>query len=138
MKGLGTLVRARQRELDDKRRALGELQDQADGIIAARDALADEQQREAELALDSPDGGFGYGAFLKASRMRDAAMQADLDGLAGRIEAARDEIADAFAEIKRFELIQAAQEERARKEAAKREQEELDELGLNVFRRNES
>jgi len=138
MKGLATLVRARQRELDEKRRALGELQDQANEIIAARDALAGDQRREAELALDSPDGGFGYGAFLKAARMRDAAMQADLDALETRINAARDEISEAFAEIKRFELIQAAQEERARKEAAKREQEELDELGLNVFRRNEA
>ncbi|MEK9661426.1 MAG: flagellar FliJ family protein [Alphaproteobacteria bacterium] len=70
--------------------------------------------------------------------MRNDAMQADLDSLGSRISAARDEIADAFAEIKRFELIEAAQQERARKEAAKREQEELDELGLNVFRRSDS
>ena len=138
MKSLKTLVRARQRLLDEKRRALGELEMQADRLIEARRALADEQCREAENIRTGGGVGYGFGSYLAGVQMRDAALQEGIRQLEPRIEAARDEIAEAFAEIKRFELIEAAQIERARRAAAKREQDELDELGLNVFRRKDA
>jgi flagellar export protein FliJ len=138
MKSLKTLVRARQSALDEKRQALNLLEDQADAVLSARAHLAEEQRKEAEMVAGCTDAGFGYGTYLKAARRRDAALRRDLDALAERLEAARSEVADAFAEIKRFELIEAAQIEQARKEAARREQEELDELGLTVFRRGEA
>ena len=121
MKGLKTLVRVRQSALDEKRRALNLLEDAAEELVRARAAIAEEQQREAEMARDSANGAYGYGSFLKASRRRDADLQGRLSAMAERLEAARGEVADAFAEIKRLELIEAAQIERARKEAARRE-----------------
>ena len=136
MKSLKTLVRARQRVLDEKRRALNLLEEQEDRLNDGRSALAAEQLREAENVRNSKDGGFGYGSYLTGARMRDQAIQFGLLKLGGEIESARDEIAEAYAEIKRFELIEAAQIERARKGEARREQEELDELGLGLYRRN--
>lgn len=136
MKSLQTLVRARQRLLDEKRRALNELEMQEDRLIAARRALADEKCREGENIRAGGGDGYGFGSYLAGVQIRDAALREGIRQLEPRIEAARDEIAEAFAEIKRLELIEAAQVERARRVAAKREQDELDELGLNVFRRS--
>jgi flagellar export protein FliJ len=136
MKSLHTLIRLGQRALDEKRRALNVLQDAADRLNERRAALAREHAREAEHAAASADGGYGYGDYLAGARRRDAALLRDLQALSDRIEAARAEIAEAFAEIKRLELIEAAQAERARKQAEKREQDEANELGLNIYRRN--
>jgi flagellar protein FliJ len=135
MKSLNTLLRVRQRELDEKRRALKLLEDESDGLHQSRAALAAEKTREAESVATSENGGFGYGSYLAAWRQRDAGLQRDIAALAERVEAARDEIADAFAEIKRYELIENAQNERQRKAAVRREQIEMDELGLGIYRR---
>ena len=136
MKSLTTLVKAHKTVLDEKRRALNVLEEKVARLTGARAELADEKRREADLVRNGD--GYGFGGYLVGVRMRDEALHFGLEALAGEIEVARDEFAEAFAEIKRLELIEAAQAERARKQEAQREQQELDELGLSIFRRGEN
>jgi flagellar biosynthesis chaperone FliJ len=54
------------------------------------------------------------------------------------IDAARDELAEAYRRLKTFEVTQEQREDAEEKEFNRREQIDLDEIGLNLHRRRTS
>ncbi|WP_439817368.1 flagellar export protein FliJ [Zavarzinia sp. CC-PAN008] len=137
MKGLATLIRLHQRKLDEQRRKLGELDRMRDEMAAKADALEAEVLQEQALARSQPDLMAVYPAYSRQAIARRETLARSLDELDARIAVARDEVADAFQEFKRYELAAEHQARRQRELAAKRAQAELDEIGLQRFRRAE-
>ena len=63
--GLHTLIRLHKWRLDEKRRALAELQALADKLAQDTARLEREITAEQEIARTSPEASFGYGNFAK-------------------------------------------------------------------------
>lgn len=136
---LQTLIRLNRFEVDEKRRALAALLDQEaemQGRIRRIDAELKAEQ-EAFASADIQQLGAAFGPYAAASKERKAAVLEELADLYPQIEQARADLADAFAELKKYEIAEA---NRAADEAAmeaRAEGLELDEMGLAAYRRGE-
>lgn len=135
VRGLQTLIQLHQRQLDDKRRVLAELEQMRadlDHKVAALDA---EVARERKLAADQSDAARQFTAYLDGARRRRATLMRSIEELAEQIEAAANAVALAFQEVKRFEIAVDLKERRRHAQEAHAEQEALDEVALVQHRR---
>jgi flagellar FliJ protein len=91
-----------------------------------------EAQGEAEMSRDDADpmAGLYRTAFLAALRDRKSEAQAEIEAVAIEEQGARDALAQAFEEQKKYEQVAEAARLLERKEQARRETAALDELGL--------
>ncbi len=129
MSGLRTLIRYRRHLLDDKRRDLAELEAHAAGFEASARAVDAAIEREAALELDD-ETGISIGSFVAGMIVRRRVFESQKAALDGPIAEAQEAVRAAFQDVKKYELAQAAAEERDRREAARREQAEIDEIAL--------
>lgn len=133
---LKTLIRLHKFDVDEKRRVLVALQTREDQIIAELERGVEMLAREQQVAAaDSTEAGFIYGAF--AHRWIDTRDQLTrmLEAVRAEIVQARDALADAFSQLKTFEISQRERERKEKAVADKKEQIFLDEIGLNQHRR---
>ena len=135
MKGIATLIRYKKWNLDEKRRALGELERLERNLRAELASLADELKAEQAAALESSEGRYAFAGYAKAARARAARLNESLASAQSQAEAVRDEVAQAFEELKRYELTQAKHEREARLEDARTEQRVLDDISQDGYRR---
>ncbi len=133
--GLHTLIRLHKWRLDEKRRTLSELQALADKLAQDTARLEREILAEQEIARTSPEASFAYGNFAKQAIERRRRLAQSVAQVEHQIAQATEEMAEAFQELKRYEL---AQEGRDRRDEAKRKVREnaaLDETALSGFMR---
>jgi flagellar export protein FliJ len=135
MKVLARLVRYHRHLLDEKRRALRELEERSDSIENAIGGLETAIADERASAARSMETNGAYGGFVRASLDRRTALLGDLEAANADVESARDELVDMFAEAKRFEISLENQRRSERRALERREQEGLDEASLNMHRR---
>jgi flagellar export protein FliJ len=129
MERLATLARLGAQEVERERRALGAL-DQTIGRLHRRlEAWRAEQERELRAGV-SLGAGPSLAAFLEASRERIRAARAELRRLAAEREAQAARLLDRRLELKRLELLIARQRQRREIEARRREQGAADALAL--------
>jgi len=134
-RGLPTLIRLHQRQLDEKRRMLAELEQmraEMDRKILLLDA---EVERERQAAQEAPEALRQFAAYLEGVRQRRQTMLRTIDELVPKIEAAANEVAAAFQDVKKFEIAADIKERQRQAALAKIEQEELDEVALVQHRR---
>ncbi len=135
MSELQTLVRLHKWKVDEKRRALGELQALADRLAEEKRRLEDEVLAEQAAAKASGEVVFGYGAYAKTVIERRKRLEQSISQVERQIEAATDEMAEAFQELKRYELAQESRDKREREKLRKRENAMLDEVAVTGFAR---
>lgn len=138
MKSLDTLIRLQKFELDEKRRKLAELQGLRDDMAARIERLEAQMKTEAVNALGNDEVGFAYANYISAALDRRKTMLTSLDELDQRVLAARDEVAEAFQEVKKYEVARENRQKRERAERLKRENETLDEVGVGAFTRRQA
>lgn len=137
-KDLKPLIRIKTWNVDEKRRALAAILRQEDEVIAAQENLETELRREQQVATQNTEEvGFTYGPYAIAVIGRRAALEQRREALQVLIAEAQDELAEAYRELKTFEITQANREKREREEENRREQAIMDEIGLNLFRRRQ-
>lgn len=129
-----TLVRLNDWEVDQKRRALGEELRQLDNLEGRLKALEEELIREQAKAAEMPtEAGILYGAYAQSVLNRREDLQAKIAEQELAVERARDALAEAYLEFKKYEI---AEERRVTAEAralAKEEQTVLDEIGITNY-----
>ncbi|MFT5182488.1 MAG: flagellar FliJ protein [Alphaproteobacteria bacterium] len=135
MKPLFTLIRLKQEQLDEKRLVLTRLETEVATINSMIENLDIEVACESEAARGDAKSSFGYGSYIAAARARRTGLEARLDQVGEKIEVAADEVADAFREMKRFELAQSFADQREAADAARREQILMDDVGMTGYRR---
>lgn len=135
MKSLLTLIRLKQQLLDEKRLVVTRLESEVATINEMMENLDIEVVVESELARGDAHSTFGYGTYISAARARRRGLEERLAQVAEKIAVAADEVADAFREMKRFELAQSFADQRALAEANRIEQATMDDVGLTVYRR---
>lgn len=136
MKSIRTLIRLRQHEMDAARRALSELEVVSNEIDARRQALDAEFSFESARAHGDAEASFVLGDYIAAVRMRRRQLDREKQALEPDIALAEAKVRDAFRELKRFELAETMQADRAAKVLESKEQDRLDEVALSSFRQN--
>ncbi|MDD9901820.1 MAG: flagellar FliJ family protein [Alphaproteobacteria bacterium] len=137
MADLSALIRLHKHELDEKRRALGELYGEM--------AVLERELRDLETAFErekdsmAAEGGvyFTFAGYVEKVRARKEEIAKEEEALEERIEAARDDMMETFAELKKFEKAQEARERAEQEKRAMKEAQALDEIGLENYRRKE-
>jgi flagellar FliJ protein len=108
---LDSLIRLHRWQLDERKRDLATLEDLAAKLGEEQARLELEDQREQLVAAASPETAFAYAGY------------------------ARRALAEAFQEMKRYEIAAANRIKVEEQRDAKRQQRVLDDLGVEGFRR---
>ncbi len=135
MTDLQPLIRLHRWQLDEKRRALAELEALSDRLHEQVGQLDEELAREQAFAAQAAEPPQGFGAYTQAMLDRKSRLNESIEEVRQQIATSRDQIAEAFQELKRFELVQ---EDRDRREAARRKRRETqtyDEIGTSRHHR---
>ncbi len=135
MRTLSTLIRLHRFQLDEKRRALTDLENLRADLVRQRDKMEAELAAEQEVAKKVEVGAFAYGGFARGVIARREKLAGSLAEIDTRIEAAQRDVAAAFQDLKRHEIALAQRQRRQREEAERREQIALDEVSLDMHRR---
>lgn len=138
MEGLETLIDLHQNDLDRMRRQMVELETQRDKFQIALDALAEELGQEKRLA-DRELSVRNYLENYVAENTRRSAMIRDAKArVQGQIDRLHQQIFEKFGELKKYEIAKEQADRREAQERAHREQTELDEIGIDQFKRQEN
>ena len=135
-RSLNTLVKVRAWDVDGKRRALGVLLRRLDDLEASAIALEAGLRDEQRIAADSPgEAGFLYGAYARAVIERRETLARAVVQVEAEIAVAREELREAYRELKKFEVTRDNRLEREARERNRVEQIELDEIAIEGHRR---
>jgi flagellar protein FliJ len=133
-KGLETLIRLNEWSVDQKRRKLGEILRLIDGFEAEARKLEEDLLKEQAAAASSPnEAGFLYGYYADSVIDRRAIIQISIQQLEKEADEAREEVSQAYQELKKYETALEARKKREEAEIARKEQLVLDEVGMQAF-----
>ena len=135
MTALNQLVRLHRWNLDEKRQKLAELELFRGKLQSNIDTLEAELAREQAAAERSELAGLSLPNFIKATIDRRRKMEESIAEVDRSIAAARDEIAQAFQEFKKYETAHGNHQRREAQKQSRREQNAADELGIDLHRR---
>lgn len=133
--GLSTLIRLHKHELDEKRRALAELY----AVMAAleQERLTLERTFEAERqAVDqSGDVHFTFARYAETVKKKQEDLNAAKAALEQHIDQVKHSLMETFAEMKKYEMTEAERQRLEEEEQSLREDREMDDIGMEGFRR---
>ena len=137
--GLKTLIKLNAWGVDQKRRKLGEIMRLIDTLETQSRNLEEELVREQQAATTSPEeAGFIYGNYAANVIVRRERIGSSIAQAEGEAEVARDELALAYRELKKYETVHANRIAEEKKEEARKDQIALDEIGLQGYVRQQS
>lgn len=129
------LVRLRDWELDEKRRALAGIQAEIDALVNKRQALEDEVRSEQDIASTSLEASISYNAFANSVILRRERIAAEIEERREAVDEATQEMLVAFQELRKAEIVRDDFDEKERLVETRREQMELDEIAQTLHRR---
>ena len=135
MSALDSMVRIHRWVLDEKREKLTDIERFADKMRQDLVELDANLEDERKAAAAAPETAVTYAAFIRAALERRAKLLESIANLDAEVEAARDEVREAFQELKKFEKAESQAQTREETERRKREQLALDELGVGIYQR---
>ncbi len=138
MAHLEPLIRLRKYRVEEKQKALAELFRQTELLEGRKRVLLADMEREEDLAnaSDSIDAMFSFVAYAARVHTEIEKLNMLIGLMEPRILKAQDEMREAFAEQKKAELIQEQRDAEEKKAIARKENTNLDEIGVEAFRRN--
>lgn len=137
MKGLNTLIKLHKRKVDEIRRQIGSLENQKSQLFLTTERLKQELKDEINLAEDQPEMGAFFGGFAKRIQKRQEEITQEIKKLDAQIAKLRDEVAEAFSELKKFELAKENALKREKEEEDRKETIMLDDIASDQHRRKE-
>ena len=129
------LVRLRDWQLDEKRRALSEVQAEVDALIRKREALEEEVESEKQIASTSIEASMSYNVFANSVILRRERIAAEIAERQEAVDEANQEMLEAFQELRKAEIVRDEFDAKERLKEARREQIELDEIAQALHRR---
>ena len=132
MKSRKSLIQLRRFEVDERRQTVADIETMMEELQQMVIDLERQIEVEQEKAGVSDVNHFAYPTFAKAAIARRDNLKNSCAELEAKLEEARDQLAEAFEELKKVELIEERDAERVRVHEAAKEQTELDEIGINM------
>ena len=130
MKSRKSLIQLRRFEVDERRQTVADIENMLEDLRQMVVDLERQIEVEQEKAGVNDVNHFAYPTFAKAAIQRRDNLQNSIQELEKKLEEARGELAEAFEELKKVELIEERDAERVRAQSAARDQAELDEIAL--------
>lgn len=138
MRGLPSLIRLHKWQLEEQQRQLAQLEGLQQQFVGRIRILDAEVAAESAAAGAASETGHVLGGYIQASLQRRRNLEQSAAGVQSQIDDVREQVAEAFQELKRFELAHEQNLRRERKTAKRRERVQEDELGINMFRRRQN
>ncbi len=135
MRSKESLIRLHRFQVDEKRRHVTEIETMIADFSRKQAELEQQITAEQERSGISDVTHFAYPTFAKAARERCENLAKSIAELEEQLSAAKDELSEAYAELKKFELLQEKENVRVKSELAARDQAEMDDIGLAMHRR---
>lgn len=135
MKGMSSLIRIHKWKLDEKRRAISDMENLLSGFVGQLAKLDRDKQLEQQVASDDPDTRFAYSNYLIMIKQRRENLLESIADAEARIAEAQEEVAVVFQELKKFEISEETRLRRLKEQQDKRLQEEMDAISIDLHRR---
>ena len=135
MSTLDSLIRIHRWQLDEQRRRVAELEALAATLRDDLARLDAEQASEQQAASQATEVVFGYGSYAAAMVERRQKLCRSLAETERQMTAAREALAAAFQEAKRYEIAAAKRALSQRLTQERIEQSVMDELASDIHRR---
>jgi flagellar protein FliJ len=135
MKSMANLIRVHKWKLDEQRRVVSDLDEVLATFVAKLEALEQEFIKEQEVAGQNTESGFGFAQYAEATSFRRQNLQATISDFGDRLEQARDEMAEMFQELKKYEISEETRLRLLKEQQDKRQQDEVDDFSIEMFRR---
>jgi flagellar protein FliJ len=136
MSTLESLVRLHRWQTDERRRNVAELEVLAEKLRAELLRVAEERIAEQAAAGASFLARHVYPGYLRRSLERQKTLEQSLAEVEAQTVQARDALAEAFQELKRYEIAAANRERQRQTANRRRERLETDAVALENFRRS--
>lgn len=138
MARLDSLIRVRRYAVEEKQKVLAELFRQVERFETRRKQFEVEiiKEREALEQQKTPEMLAYFGRYSQIVKRDMTRIDLELKKLDARIRMAQDDIREAFANLKRIEIVAAARKEAEKKAQDTKEDTELDAIGIEGFRRH--
>lgn len=135
MTAFDSLLRISRWHLDEKRQKLAELERLAERLRQDLQRLDDGIAAERRLAEADNEARRVYPAFLQAEMQRRRRLEQSIADVEQEIDSAREDVNEAFRELKKYELAKTNEDNRVRLRKQRAEQGFADELGAQMHRR---
>lgn len=136
MAELDSLIRVRKHAVEQKQKFLAELYRQSEELENQKITLETTLEEESKKVQEMDVSMLSYfGPYSEAVKGRVEDIEDAQGKLNTRIEIAREDMREAFAELKKIEITQERREKAERAAQDKKESDELDEVGIDGFRR---
>jgi flagellar export protein FliJ len=138
MKSRDTLIRLKRFHVDEKRRRVSQIET----MIAEFQRMASDLDRE--IAAEQQRAGihdvthFAYPTYARAAGQRRDNLLRSAEDMKGQLAEAQDELAEAFEELKKVELLDERDQAREKVAEKTRDQQSMDEIGLQAHSRRAS
>ena len=139
MADLESLIKYRTHQLDEKKKLLAELFKEAEQIELQKHTLLENLEREKLLTKknNSLETSVYFGNYAELIMTKIESLDKAKEKLETRISLAQEEVRNAFAELKKVEITNDRRKEEEKAEINKKISLELDEIGIETFRRAE-
>lgn len=138
MKSMRTLIRVKQRELDALKRQQSILEKRRDELYYMIVQLGDRLVQEMKMAKEMPEMAQFFGDFSAGIKKRQDQAYNQIRKLDKELDKLAELLAEKFSELKKYELALAAWQKREAEKLRKREQAEMDELGIRGYIRKDA
>lgn len=135
-KGLSGIIRLHKWQVDEKKRQITELEVMKEDLENKLNKLMADLSREQENLAKSNVIDINYANYASSVMSRKENLQGSITEIDVSIENMKDELAEAFKELKKYEIVEQRAIEREKEEGKRREQDQLDEISLNLHRAN--
>ncbi len=138
MADLNPLIRVRKHTVEQKQKFLSQLYKQAEELTTQKETLQKEREEEQKKVKEMGVAMLSYfGPYNDAVKARIKEIDEHLKTLETRIEIAREDMRAAFADLKKIEITQQRRSDEEEKEIASKEASELDDIALDIYRRQQ-
>ncbi len=134
MANLKPLIRVRKHAIEQKQKYLAGLYREAEEHERQKQKLIDEFAHEQKTIQEmGADMLSFFGAYSKAVEKKREQLDSAIAKLETRITIAQDDMRQAYADLRRIEIVQEKRDRDAAQLMAKKESQELDEIGITRF-----
>ena len=134
MRNKESLIRLHRFQVDERRRQVTDLEGMLEEFHRRENDLDRQVQHEQDKAGITDIGHFAYPMFAKSMLQRRENILQSIGEISKQLEVAKDVLADSYRDLKKFELVEENRQRRAKKEAVRLDQKEMDEVSLNIHR----
>ncbi len=133
-RSLTGIIRLHKWQVDEKRRQITELEVMKEELEDKLEKLTTNLAREQENLTKSNVVDINYASYASSVLKRQENLEASIMEIDVSIENMKDELAEAFKELKKYEIVEQRAIEREKEDQKRAEQDRLDEVSLNQYR----